>query len=360
MAKVMLFIDGTWLYANSAKLAELFGKSDFHIDYSKLPRVVGEEVGRQLRSTQVDVVRTHLFGSYPANYDLRDDEVVQRRLDFFNMLREEYHYEVETFPINFRGRRVRRADRDPDDPFEAREKCVDISLATAMLYYAAIPWAYDIAVAVVGDRDFIPVLQHVRRLGKRVAIASIRGSCAQEVADLRDEARVRDFDVIWLDGLLPELELKYEPHQLACESPTHRGDRPVWTTFHPRKGQKFYCDTCRAEFSRQVQDVQHRFVNAEGHDLEIEPAEPGRRLTGTISRIIADRRYGFIRATDGSDYFFHLTDLDALEFDQLEEGLALQFEIKKEPGQGKAGAARNVRRRNAGPDVQKPAGAATM
>lgn len=251
MIKGMLFIDGTWLYSNTPRLSEAYGQQDFRVDFGKLPQVLADEVSKQLGYSQVSVVRTYLFGSYAANYDLRDDESVQRRRDFFDMLREEYHYEVETYPINFMGRRLRKADRDPEDTFEPKEKCVDISLATAMLYYAAIPYVYDVSIAVIGDQDFKPVLQHVRKLGKRVAIASIKGSCSPEYADPRDEVRVKDFDIIWLDELLHRLELKYERHLLACESPIHKGKREVWTTFHPRKGQKFFCDACRREFSSQ-------------------------------------------------------------------------------------------------------------
>ncbi len=81
--------------------------------------------------------------------------------------------------------------------FEPKEKCVDIALATSMLFSAAMPNAYDVAVAVLGDQDFKPVLQSVRRLGKRVAIASIQGTCAEDLQDPRDEARVRDFKLIW-------------------------------------------------------------------------------------------------------------------------------------------------------------------
>lgn len=348
MAKTMLFIDGTWLYANTGRLKELYGTADFHLDYAKLPKVLAQQVSRQIGSSDVDVVRTHLFGSYPANQDLRDDEMAQRRRDFFEMLREEYHYEVEAFPIDFKGRRLRRSDRDREDPFEPKEKCVDISLATAMMFYAAIPHAYDIAITVVGDQDFKPVLQHVRRLGKRIAIASIKGSCAPDLSDPRDEARVRDFDMIWLDDLLSALELKFDPHQLLCESPSHKGDRRVWTTFHPRKRQKFFCDACRAEFSRQIQEAQQRFVTTEVDS----PPENGSaaaipapaRLFGHVTKVVGDRGFGFIRTSDGNDYFFHLSDLEAgLELDKLSEAILLEFEVKRMPGGGKAGAARNVR-----------------
>ncbi len=216
MPKSMVFIDGTWLYSNTPRLSDVYGQPDYRVDFGKLPRVLAETVGVQLDGSDVDVVRTYLFGSYAANHDLRDDDAVLRRRDFFAMLGEEYHYEVETYPINFMGRRLKRLDRDPDDPFEPKEKCVDIALAASMLYFAAVPSVYDIAIAVVGDQDFKPALQLVRRLGKRVAIASIKGSCSPDLSDPRDEARVKDFDIIWLDDLLHKLELKYERHVLQC------------------------------------------------------------------------------------------------------------------------------------------------
>ncbi len=349
MAKTMIFIDGTWLYYNTSKLSEAYGQADFRIDFGKLPQVLAEALKKQLPAAEVDVVRTYLFGSYAANYDLRDDDAVQRRKDFFDMLKEEYHYEVEVYPINFMGRRLRKADREPGDTFEPQEKCVDISLASYMLYLAAIPAAYDIAIAVVGDQDFIPVLQHVRRLGKRVAIASIRGSCAPELSDPRDEARVKDFDIIWLDDLLPKLELKYEWHQLQCESPIHKGRREVWTTFHPRKGRRFYCDACRQEFLRQKQDAQREFMSAplesDGESLSHETSRVGVLLTGTVTRKFSDRGFGFIESKDGRNYFFHLTDLQpGLDFDEIQEGLQVEFEVKKQPGDDRAGAAQAVRR----------------
>lgn len=354
MAKVMLFIDGTWLYACTPRLGETYGKPDYHIDFGLLPRVLVEEVGKQLGSSEVEVVRTYLFGSYPGNYDPRDDEVAQRRRDFFSMLKEEYHYEVEVFPIDFRGHRLRKADRDPADGFEPKEKCVDIALATSILFLAAMPHAYDVAIAVLGDQDFKPVLQHVRLLGKRVAIASIKGSCSPELAHPADQARVKDFDVIWLDDLLQRLELKYEPQLRTCESPLHRGNRSVWDTYRPRKGQKFFCKACREEFARQKQESQGHFVAPdveppppdESTDLPHEGAtEPGQTLTGRIKRTIADRGFGFIGTDEQGDYYFHFSDLEpGFEFAQVSEECEVTFEVKRLPANGKAGAAQNVRR----------------
>jgi cold shock CspA family protein len=182
-----------------------------------------------------------------------------------------------------------------------------------------------------------------------VAIVSVKGSCAPEYADARDEARVKDFDIIWLDDLLHKLELKYERHLLQCESPIHKGKREVWTTFHPRKGQRFFCDVCRKEFSRQKQDFQREYVisqiesdNGSGH---AEGTAVGVLLTGIVTRRFPDRGFGFIEAGDGRSFFFHLTDLQVgLPFDDVQEGLQVDFEVKRQPGFDKAGAAQNVRR----------------
>src|SRR5438309_8035748 len=112
MPKAMLFIDGTWLYFNTARLGRAYGQGEYHLDFGKLPRVLAQEVAAQSTLNEIDVVRTYLFGSYAANYDPRDNDMVQRRRDFFSMLKEEHHYEVEAYPVNFLGRRLRRQDRD--------------------------------------------------------------------------------------------------------------------------------------------------------------------------------------------------------------------------------------------------------
>ncbi len=359
MPKIMLFIDGTWLYFSKARLGDPNAPDDFHLDYGKLPDVLRQQVSDQLgSSTEVEVVRTHLFGSYAWNYDLRDDEAAQRQRDFFSMLKEKYHYEVEVFPIDFRGRRLRRADRKPEDPFEPKEKCVDIALATCIMYYAAIPNVYDIAVTVVGDQDYVPVLQSVRRLGKRVCIASIQNCCCPEFSDPYDEARVKDFDILWLDDLLDNLELSFKRHKEYCQSPLHKGNRMVMTTYYPSRGEKFYCDECRHLFSQQkeqamaeVMGLQDGTQDEQDEDeddlIMLESTRTGQYLTGFVKTTFDDRGYGFIHGADGKDYFFHLTDLRDLEFESVVDGLKVLFEIKREPSHGRAGAAQNVRARSA-------------
>ena len=159
---------------------------------------------------------------------------------FFIRLKKEYCYEIELLPIDFEGRRLRKEDRDEKDQFEAKEKCVDILLATKMLYFAALPDVYDVAVAVVGDRDFIPLFRYVRQLGKRIAVASIRDCCTVEFSDLLDEAGVRDLNMIWLDDLLGKAGLNSTPHQEKCTSSFRENQRIVLADVRSGVGKRFY------------------------------------------------------------------------------------------------------------------------
>ncbi len=344
MAKIMMFIDGTWLYSSTPKLAESHGMTDLHIDYGLLPKVLGSKVAEQLRLADTNLVRVYLFGSVAVNYDLRDEEAVQRRLDFFNILKEEFHYEVDVFPINFRGRRLRKKDRDANDDFEPKEKCVDIALATSLLYYAAIPYAYDLAIVVIGDRDYLPVLQHVRRLGKRIAIASIRDCCAPEYTDPLDHARVKDMDIIWLNDVVDQIELTYEKRLLDCQSPLHVGDKSAWTTYRLRRGQPFYCEDCRRRFAEEKAAAQGELVSNSLASISDErPEMQGNVCSGEIEKVFKDKGYGFIRADKGGQYFFHLTDLENSHWNDVSLAQKVQFQVKREPAEDKAGAAERVR-----------------
>ncbi len=348
--RLMCFIDGTWLYANSRSLSEAAGQDDFTLDFGKLPMVLRDEVLRQLNMPDGDLVRTHLFGSYAQNYapNLRDDASVGRQQRFFDMLREQFHYEVETYPIDFQGRALRRVDRDPNDPWEPREKCVDIALASTLLYYAALPYAYDVAITVIGDRDFLPVLQHVRRLGKRVAIASIQGSCPREFSDPRDEARVRDIDLIWINDFVDRLARTRTVQQYECQDPTHVGeDRGFWSNYQPRRGEPMFCDACRERHRagrEQIdRDIALLSLNGNGHQVE---TCAGTILSGRIKTRKIDEfhgYYGFIAADDGYDYYFNRNDVGP-EFadDEVVPPLRVRFEVKRARSYEKQGAAQNL------------------
>jgi len=54
-------------------------------------------------------------------------------------------------------------------------------------------------------------------------------------------------------------------------------------------------------------------------------------LEGKIKRLIRERGFGFITAEDGEDVFFHLSALEGEDFDALEEGTNVEFDLERGP-----------------------------
>ncbi len=52
-------------------------------------------------------------------------------------------------------------------------------------------------------------------------------------------------------------------------------------------------------------------------------------MEGKIKRLIRERGFGFISAEDGSEVFFHRSALQGMNFDTLEEGDSVEFELEK-------------------------------
>ena len=52
-------------------------------------------------------------------------------------------------------------------------------------------------------------------------------------------------------------------------------------------------------------------------------------MRGQIKRLIRDRGFGFITAEDGQEVFFHRSALEGIDFDALEEGNSVEFNIEK-------------------------------
>ncbi len=66
---------------------------------------------------------------------------------------------------------------------------------------------------------------------------------------------------------------------------------------------------------------------------------------GTVAKVVRDRGFGFIRGNDGKDVFFHRSGLVGLNFDDLEQGQVVDFEVEQGP---KGLRAANVRQSSSG------------
>ena len=54
-------------------------------------------------------------------------------------------------------------------------------------------------------------------------------------------------------------------------------------------------------------------------------------MKGTIKKVIRQRGFGFITAEDGKEVFFHSSGLGEGNFDALEEGTSVEFDIEEGP-----------------------------
>ena len=63
-------------------------------------------------------------------------------------------------------------------------------------------------------------------------------------------------------------------------------------------------------------------------------------MKGTIKKVIQQRGFGFIAAEDGKEIFFHRSALAGGDFDSLQEGANVEFDVEDSP---KGARAANVK-----------------
>ena len=54
-------------------------------------------------------------------------------------------------------------------------------------------------------------------------------------------------------------------------------------------------------------------------------------MEGKMKKLIRDRGFGFITAEDGKDVFFHRSAFTGEDFDALEEGTSVEFDLERGP-----------------------------
>ena len=70
----------------------------------------------------------------------------------------------------------------------------------------------------------------------------------------------------------------------------------------------------------------------EAREQREEPPDRGRRLHGTIARLVTDRGFGFIASDDGREFFFQRAALQGVAFADLSPGVPVTFVVGADPG----------------------------
>lgn len=217
--KAMVFIDGGWLYKYRTALFSRLGENTFEIDYAKLPRILCEDVANAL-DEDVSLVRTLYFGTVPSP---RSGYNTSKQYAFYEFLDKTCGYDTH----------IHELDSTVD---EARSSgsWVDVSIATNLVYYSALPGVMDIAIIVSDSADLLPAIRRARSLGKRVQIVGVHQAPSASAL----EPRIGDFKPICLDDHAADIKLVRELVRRVCKQ-CGREEETTWA------GAEFFCDNCR-------------------------------------------------------------------------------------------------------------------
>ena len=190
MIRTMIFIDGTWLWHNI--MAKDYGRLDFSKIINKSLTYIFPKGGYTLNGVIFSA-------SQPINVDPVDAQFVDKKKVFFEALEKKCGFVLDIHDIDFHGRRLYKSKRSEEDTWKPKEKCVDISIASNIFYYAAKN-EYDVAVIMTGDRDFLPTFRKINKLGKVVVLVSMGGSCSHKLSN--------EYPTLFLDTYLDQCSLE--------------------------------------------------------------------------------------------------------------------------------------------------------
>ncbi len=224
--KAMVFIDGGWLYRSRTLLFAKLGEENFEIDYAKLPKAFCEDVANRL-DEDISLVRTNYFGTIPS---ARSGFNTSKQYAFYDFLERNCGYETEIHEVDV----------------GTEENWIKMSLASSLMFYAAQPGAFDIAIVIGDDPDYAPVLRRARLFGKRVQIVGVHTAEGREPpagSTLSGRSRVGDFPLLWLDDHASEVRLVRERVTRTCKQ-CGRVEETTWA------GPDFFCSECRGRYRK--------------------------------------------------------------------------------------------------------------
>ena len=116
---------------------------------------------------------------------------------FYRMLKEKLHWETLVLPL---GQKTVRCLECNQTRRTYTEKGVDVAIAIRMLTHA-IHQAFETAVLISGDKDYLGTVKIIKDMGLRVEIVAFRDSLSTELA-LESSA-----PILYLDDIRSDIEL---------------------------------------------------------------------------------------------------------------------------------------------------------
>jgi uncharacterized LabA/DUF88 family protein len=115
---------------------------------------------------------------------------------FYKFLKDQLHWEVHLYEL---GRKGHVCSKCANKDITPAEKGVDVGLATKMLMLG-VNKAYETAILVSGDRDYLETVQFAKNLGLRVEVVSWKGALSPSLGSESSSS------VVFLDDLKSQIE----------------------------------------------------------------------------------------------------------------------------------------------------------
>ena len=166
--RTIVFIDNSNIFGGQTA-------AGWRIDWEKL--IIELEKGG-------DIWQVHFFAS-------EDDPPRSSQAGFYRHLKQVLNWEVHLYEL---GQKTVRCSKCGHTETVKAEKGIDVGVATKMLSLAANR-AFDTAILIAGDGDFLETVRFVKNQGLRVEIVGWRGAVAQQLEAESSAA------VLYLDDL---------------------------------------------------------------------------------------------------------------------------------------------------------------
>lgn len=171
MLRAMVFIDLENFDISKNKYYKSIRAQSPKLDFNSIPMEIVN-----LIPTNHELVKTFLFAPKPDEF-LMKDPTYSRKYHWINGLRNQNFFSVIEGTHTARPAYGKtRADMDIGDKstYYVVEKGTDVNLASHVIT-KGLHNAFDTAVIVSGDTDYIPVMDILNQIGKSVVVVGVKG-----------------------------------------------------------------------------------------------------------------------------------------------------------------------------------------
>lgn len=156
--RLMIFIDHSYVYRNTQD-------RDVRVNHRDLVNFLANDAVEQY-----SLQRVTLYGSIDRSVT---PEKVRMQENTYRMFSRFPKFDIQIYDL--------KVNYNNKGEFAGKkEKCVDCALVTGLVKYAC-KGAFDTAIIVGGDEDFVPAVKEVVDQGLEVIIAAFEGACAEKL-----------------------------------------------------------------------------------------------------------------------------------------------------------------------------------